>query len=114
MILKCWATIYTGLPHRMLVDQGSAFGDSFVNIGRMHNVDVQRTGVEAHSSLGLGERYHQPLRTTYRKLMLAHPGADKELTLAVTVKAMNDTLGPEGIVPSALVFGEYPQIFTKT
>ena len=28
----------------------------------------------------------------------------------MAVKAINDTLGPEGIVPSSLVFGEYPSI----
>ena len=113
-ILECWAVIYTGLPHRILTDQGSNFGDAFVEIGRAHNVEVQRTGVEAHSSLGLGERYHGPLRNTYRKLRISYPNADKALTLAMAVKAMNDTLGPEGIVPSALVFGEYPQVFTES
>ena len=29
----------------------------------------------------------------------------RQLLLALVVKSMNDTLGPEGIVPSALVFG---------
>ena len=27
---------------------------------------------------------------------------------------MKDTLGPEGLVPSALVFAEYPRVFTKS
>ena len=27
---------------------------------------------------------------------------------------MNDTLGPEGLVPSALVFGESPKVYTKS
>ncbi len=26
---------------------------------------------------------------------------------------MNDTLGPEGLVPSSFVFGEYPKVYTK-
>ena len=56
--------IYTGLPNRMLVDQGSAFGKSFISLGAISNVEVDRTGVEAHLSLGIGERYHQPLRQT--------------------------------------------------
>ena len=30
----------------------------------------------------------------------------------MVVKAINDTLGPEGIVPLALVFGEYPSILS--
>ena len=32
----------------------------------------------------------------------------RQLLLALTVKAINDTLEPEGIVPSALSFGEFP------
>ena len=109
-IIQSWATIYTGLPHRIMVDQGSCFGDSFMYIGAAHNIKIERTGVEAHSSLGIGERYHQPLRTTYRKMRTDHPNADKKLTLSMAVKAMNETLGPEGLVPSLLVFGEYPEI----
>ena len=57
-ILECWATICTGLPNRMLLDQGSAFGPLLVSIGAMSNVEVQRTRIEAHPSLGIGERYH--------------------------------------------------------
>ena len=113
-ILECWACIYTGLPNRMLVDQGSAFGPLFVSIWAMSNVEVQRTGIEAHSSLGIGERYHQPLRQTYRKIMATHPTAEPDVVLALSDKAMNDTLAPEGLVPTALVLGEYPPVHTKT
>eukprot|EP00171_Calliarthron_tuberculosum_P022911 IDg22911t1 len=101
-ILNSWATIYTGMPNRMLVDQGSAFGksDAFISIATRSNVQVETTGIEAHNSLGLGERYHQPLRNTFRKLRIEYPTAPKELLLKLSVKSMNDTLGPEGLVPS--------------
>lgn len=69
---------------------------------------------EAHSSLGLGERHHEPLRATYRKMMVSHPSIEKHWALDLFVKAMNDTLGPEGIVPSVLEFGKYPQVFTTS
>ena len=73
IILHWWATIYTGLPNRMLVDQGTNFGDAFKTLGALANISVDSTGAEAHSSLGLGERYHQPLWQTFRKIMAAHP-----------------------------------------
>ena len=38
---------------------------------------------------------------------------DRDPALALSVKAMNDTLGPEGLVTSALVFGEFPKIRTQ-
>lgn len=113
-ILESWATIYTGIPHRILVDQGSSFGEPFANLCNIGGVEVERTGIEAHASLNIGERYHQPLRTVFRKLKIEHPTADKHLTLALCVKAMNDTLGPNGVVPSTLVFGEVPPVFTRS
>lgn len=69
-----------------------------------------QTEIKIHNSLGLGERYHQPLRNTFRQVSLTHSHVLKAVRLMMAVKAMNDTLGPEGIVPSDLVFGEYPQI----
>ena len=111
-ILDCWATLYTGLPRKILVDQGSQFGDLFISMAAASRVEVQRTGIESHNSLGLGERYHQPLRNTFRKLNVSYPNVDKQSLLNFSVKALNDTLGPEGLVPSALVFGEFPSTFT--
>ena len=96
------------------MDQGTNFDRLFINIAKQSNVEVQKTGVEAHSSLGICERFHQPLRTIYRKTMTSYPDTDRSLALALSVKSMNDTLGPEGFVPSALVFGEYPQVHTKS
>ena len=113
-LLEIWVMIYTGLPNRMIVDQGSAFGGLFVDLAALGNVEVERTGVEAHSSLGLGERYHQPLRPTYRKIMAQHPSTEPKLALACSVKAMNDIIGPEGLVLSALVFGEYSRVITRS
>ena len=46
--------------------------------------------------------------------MAEHPDTDKDHALAVSVKAINDTLGPEGFVPSSLVFGEFPTIHTDS
>ena len=113
-ILKCWASIYTGLPNRILTDRGSQFKDKFIDLARKSDVDVISTGIEAHASLGLCERYHEPLRTTVRKIKIAHPNAKKDVVLACAAKAMNDSLGPEGLVPSALVFGEFPRVRTPS
>ena len=57
-IPECLLCIYTALPNKMLVGQGSAFGDLFIAMGRLQDVEVERTVIEAHSSLGVGERYH--------------------------------------------------------
>lgn len=33
---------------------------------------------------------------------------DPEIVLRYTIKALNDTLGPEGLIPSMMVFGTVP------
>lgn len=113
-LIECWVAIYTGLPNRIIVDQGSNFGPSFIHMAHLRGINVENTGIESHNSLGIGERYHQPLRQTYRKILVEHSNADPSLALALSVKALNDTLGPEGHVPSALVFGEFPLPYTKS
>eukprot|EP00171_Calliarthron_tuberculosum_P016731 IDg16731t1 len=53
-ILEFWTLIYTGLPHKMLVDRGAYFCSSFATLAAIFNVELQRTRTEAHSILGLG------------------------------------------------------------
>lgn len=110
--LRCWCNIYVGLPNRILVDQGTEFSDSFVHLANEQSCIVEHTGVEAHSSLGLCEKYHQPIRTVYRKLRTAHPQMQKELALSLSVKGVNDVAGPDGITPSLLTFGSLPSMRT--
>lgn len=109
-LLEWLEILYKGLPNRILVHQWSAFGEKFKIFGCLSHVDVTRTGVESHSSLRIVERYHQPLRTTFRKLSISYHTITLPLLLAMSVKAMNDTLRPKGLVPSSLVFGELPQL----
>ncbi len=109
-LIMCWSSVYTGLPDNIAVDEGSQFRKIFAELSVIHGVNVEQSGVESHNSLGIGERYHKPLRDTYRKLKLDYPSMQRQLLLALSVKAMNDTLGPEGTVPSALVFGEFPSL----
>lgn len=49
------------------------------------------------------------LSDSFSKLWLAYPRVDREPILLSSAKAMNDTLVPEGLVLSSLVFGEIPR-----
>lgn len=106
--VECCASIYTRMPSRIRVDRGSCFGGDFFSIAKKSNIDVARSGVDAHSALGVGERYHEPLRNTLRNAKLNMPHMSEASILTLCLKAMNDILGSEGSVPSALVFGEFP------
>lgn len=74
-------------------------------------ITTKAVPVEAHWSVGLVERVHGTLRRAYEVIM-ADLGADfpKELALQMAVKAVNDTAGPHGLVPTLLVFGAYPRM----
>ena len=52
--------------------------------------------------------------TPTETLKIDFPLVQRQVFLAIAVKAMNDTLGPEGTVPSALIFGEFPSLFSFT
>lgn len=45
-------------------------------------------------------------------LPVGHRNLSRSLVLEMNFNSVNFTLGPKGILPSALVFGEFPQIRT--
>lgn len=59
-------------------------------------------GVEIHNALGEGERYHAYLCQVYKKVRADFPNIDEEYTLRIALKAVNDTSGPSGLVPTLL------------
>jgi hypothetical protein len=56
------------------------------------------------------ERYHRPLRCIYQILQVELCGIDKDIVLQMAFKALNDSAGPDGLVPTLLVFGAYPRL----
>ena len=65
--------MYTGLPDKITVDDSSQFRKTFAELAALHDVNIEKSGVEAHNSLGIGEQYHKPLRDTYWILKLDYP-----------------------------------------
>lgn len=58
------------------------------------------------------ERNHEPLRTTFRKLKFIFTSANLDFLLSFSKNGINDTVGPQALVPSVPVFGEYLSIRT--
>jgi hypothetical protein len=54
------------------------------------------------------ERYHAPLRAAYQKIR-SDFGFEPEEALELAVKCVNDTVGPDGLTPTLLVFGSIPR-----
>jgi hypothetical protein len=63
---------------------------------------IQEVPIEAHNSIGKVERYHAPLRRAYNVMRAEDPSLSREGSLQATVKAVNDTAGPNGLVAKAL------------
>jgi len=64
--------------------------------------------VEAHNLIGIVERYHGPLRRIYHIITSKILGINKDIALQITFKVINDSVGPDGLIPILLVFGAYP------
>ena len=75
----------------------------------MAGVKIELSGVESHNSLSAGEKYHDPLRRIYEKILFDNPSMKPDFILSTAVKAMNDTMNCDGLVPSLLVFGVLPR-----
>ena len=80
-ILKCWSTVYTVLPQHIMVDEGTQLRKVFAELSALHDVELVKSGFQSHNSVSIGERYHKPLRDTYRKLKLDHPSLQRQVFL---------------------------------
>lgn len=89
---------------------GSVFtGNEWMRLAGENGVVLKFSGVQHHNGIGIGERYHAPLRNIYRKIEIEYTNMAPTLILKTAIKAMNDTIGPEGLVPSLLRFGVLPR-----
>lgn len=109
--MQIWVTKYVGFPDSIACDQGSIFISAKLgDLCRASGVSLRISGVESHNALGEGERYHAFLRRVYTKVKLESPDLAPDPVLAVAVKAVNETAGPSGFVPTLLVFGVSPHL----
>jgi hypothetical protein len=112
--VQCWTSMYVGFPDSILTDQGSVFqSEDWRNACLGAGIHLRSTGIESHNSLGVGERFHQPLRRLFQKISSEYNRLDPETILSISTKTMNDLAGPEGLVPSFLVFGVVPRWTTS-
>ncbi|XDG08264.1 hypothetical protein ABKA04_007879 [Annulohypoxylon sp. FPYF3050] len=108
-----WIDTYLGPPDNLVFDAGTNFtANEFVANAKSMSITVEEVPVEAHNSIGQLERYHGPLRRAYEVISedLKGEHLDPSYVLQMAVKAVNDTAGPDGLVPTLLVFGAYPRL----
>ena len=66
--------------------------------------------VEAHWLIGKVKRYYTVLRRAYQIISKELLDLNKEMALQIAVKAVNNTVGLNRLVPTLLVFSAFPQI----
>jgi hypothetical protein len=101
-----WVDIYAGPPNVIVTNAGKSFvGAEFVANARIMAIEIEEVPVEAHNSIGKIERYHGPLKRAF-EIISANLGntITPDHVLQMTVKAVNDTTGPDGLVPTLLVW----------
>lgn len=72
-------------------------------------IRLKIVSIEAHNSIGKVKVAHKALRRAVEVLSHDLPKGKPDDILQMGVKAINDTSGPDGLVPSLLVFGAYPR-----
>jgi hypothetical protein len=56
------------------------------------------------------EYYYSPLHHIYHIIIAELLDIDKDIALQIAFKAINDSAGPNSLIPTLLVFGAYPYI----
>lgn len=111
----CWIDVYLGPPDIVAHDAGKNFmGAAFQANTDMLHIRTKAVPVESANSMTVVERYHAPLRKAFHIIRKEAPDMEKEEVLQMAVKAINDSVGPEGLVPTLLVFGALPRLGLPT
>jgi hypothetical protein len=107
-----WIDTYIRSPDVIVTNaETNLTATKFVNNAKAMIIEIEEVPVEAHHSIGKIEKYHGPVRRAYEIIMkklgtaISPPNA-----LQMAIKSVNDTAGPNGLVPTLLVFGAYPRL----
>ncbi|KDN62827.1 putative conserved hypothetical protein [Colletotrichum sublineola] len=101
--------VYLSLPDWIVIDAGLNFhAAEFKQSTRALSIHVKEVPIKAHNSISKVKRYHTPLRRAYK--IFRNEGESPTIALQLAVKAINNTAGPDGLIPTLLVFRAYPQI----
>lgn len=74
------------------------------------HIRTSQAPVEFANSMSFVERYYNPIRCAYNEVQLEAPQLDLEAAMKTNVKSINDSVGPNGLVPTLLVYGAPPRL----
>lgn len=80
----------------------------------MLHISTKSIPVEAAHSMSMVERYHSPLCSSFNSIKEEAPYLYENDALQMAVKAINDSVVPDGLVMTLLVFGAIPRLRLPT
>jgi hypothetical protein len=100
VFVRLWIRTYLGPPDFIRADQGNNLtAEWFVSSTIAEVIEVLEASTECPTTMSHVERYHAPLRAAYQKFR-SDFGFEPEEALELTVKCVNDTVGPGGLTPA--------------
>ena len=111
-ILRCWINVIDA-PQVIIHDAGKHYvGAEFQKLASSYHIKWEEALIEAHDRISKIERAHRELRRSYTifKEFFRNQGLSRNDLLKLSIKACNDSAGPDGLVPTLLVFGVYPRV----
>jgi hypothetical protein len=63
--------------------------------------------VKAHNSVGIVKHYYSPVWCVYSIITTEIYNIDRDMALQMAFKAINDSAGPDSLIPTLLVFSAY-------
>ena len=71
-------------------------------------IKVKEVPIKAYNSIKKVEWYYMPLHYIYKIISLELKGASKEFTLQIAIKAVNNFISLDRLIPILLIFSTYP------
>ena len=107
----CWIDTYLGPPDLVTANAGKQFmAKKFKHYAANIGIIIKNAPVEVHHSISMVERYHGPLWQAYSIITTKIPSIKPNLALQMSFKAINNSVGPNRLVSTLLVFGAYSRM----
>src|SRR6266700_6513220 len=107
----CWINIYLGPPNIIMYNIGKNFvSKEFKQYAIILGTTIRSVPIKAHNSVGMVERYYGPLYHIYHIIIVELLDIGKDMALQMAFKAINNSIGPNSLIPTLLVFRAYPYI----
>ena len=107
----CWINTYLGPLDVITYNIGKNFiSKEFKEYATIMGIITKGVPVKAYNLIGIVKHYHSPLQRVYQIIIVKILNINKDAALQMAFKTINNSIGPNRLVPTLLVFGAYPRI----